>query len=473
MARNTFWEVMFDNISEGVYILDHAGNYIYCNRAFLQMVGGADREDILQLNAFRLVPEGQVSRSVGVAAFEQKKKVTMINTVVTPKGYRYRQLATATPIFDNMGSVAYVLVETVLLEALERRYQHAVLVEDDGCVDVYSALAAPGPDHVVAESPQMRALLELCRQIAPVDSTILLTGETGTGKEVLARYLHRHSRRARRELVEINCAALPENLLEAELFGYEKGAFTGALNTGKPGLVERADGGTLFLDEINSLPLPLQGKLLRVLESRRSKRLGALEERALDFRLLCATNQDLKALVDAGQFRADLYYRLSVIPLNIPPLREWREDIAPLAVHFLEQFCRQYGRTKVFTRGVFDQLLRYSWPGNVRELRNVVERLLITSTAGTIEIYQAPDNLIAGEAPQAPPSPAPTAPPPPDWEGLLRRAPEAFSLRAYLDECERRVIAGALERCGSTYKAAELLKTNQSTVARKKQKYGL
>ncbi len=472
MSQSAFWEVMFDNISEGVYILDHAGNYIYCNRAFLKLVGAADREEILRLNAFRLVPEGQVTKSVGVAALEEKKTFTMINTVVTPKGYRYRQLATATPIFDNMGAVTYVLVEMVLLDTLERRVQQAILVEDSDCVEVYSdLLPQKAPEDVVAESPQMKAILEMAGQLAQVDATVLLTGETGTGKEVLARYIHHHSRRKKGKLVEINCAALPENLLEAELFGYEKGAFTGALSTGKPGLVEQAHGGTLFLDEVNSLPLALQGKLLRVLETHRSKRLGALEEQALDFRLLCATNEDLKAMADRGAFRADLYYRLSVVPIHIPPLRERSEDIGPLALHFLEGFCRQYGRTKVLAPRVLDQFSRYDWPGNVRELRNVVERLLITSTAGTIEIYQAPDNIISGEAPRLPAAAASAAPP--DWEALWRAAPDQFSLKGYLEDCERALLSDALARCGTTYKAAEFLKTNQSTVVRKKQKYGL
>lgn len=470
MAQNSFWEVVFDNLSQGIYILDHAGNYIYCNRAFLDMVE-ADREDILQLNTFQLVPEGQVSKSVGASALEQKQQLTIINTVVTPKGLRYRQLATATPIFDNMGEVVYVLVETTRLEEITRRYQTALLVEGSGCVDLYTgASVTPAPPaEVVAESPAMQALLELAGHLAQVDVTVLLTGETGSGKEVLAQYLHRHSPRSDRELVEINCAALPENLLEAELFGYERGAFTGALNTGKPGLVERADGGTLFLDEINSLPLALQGKLLRLLESRRSKRLGAVEERTLDFRLLCATNQNLKELVDAGRFRADLYYRLSVVPLNIPPLRERREDIIPLSLRFLDQFCQKYGRTRVFTQGVFDQLLAYDWPGNVRELRNVVERLVITSTAGTVEIYQAPDNLISGG------SPAPAAgeqlPLSGDWLAPMEDA--GFSLPGFLEQCERAVLAQALRQFGSTYRAAEHLGVNQSTVARKKLKYGL
>ncbi len=469
MEQNSFWEVAFDNLSQGIYILDHAGNYIYCNRAFLDMVE-ADREDILQLNTFQLVPEGQVSKSVGASALEQKQQLTIINTVVTPKGLRYRQLATATPIFDNMGDVVYVLVETTRLEEMTRRYQTALLVEDSSCVDLYTgASVTPAPAEVVAESPAMRTLLALAGHLAQVDATVLLTGETGAGKDVLAQYLHSHSPRSDRELVEINCAALPENLLEAELFGYERGAFTGALNTGRPGLVERADGGTLFLDEINSLPLALQGKLLRLLESRRSKRLGAVTEQTLDFRLLCATNQDLKALVDAGRFRADLYYRLSVVPLNLPPLRERREDIIPLALRFLEQFGQKYGRTKVFTQGVFDQLLAYDWPGNVRELRNVVERLVITSSAGTVEIYQAPDNLISSGS--LTPASGGELPLSGEWPVSMEDA--EFSLSAYLEQCERAVLAQALRRFGSTYRAAKYLGVNQSTVARKKQKYGL
>ena len=470
MDQTAFWAGIFDNINEGVYVLDRQGDYIYCNSAFLKMVG-ASREEALGLNAFRLVPEGQVSKSVAVMAFQEKKKLSIINNVVTPKGYHYRQMATATPLFDSMGQIEYMLVEMVRMDLLKKRYQQAVMLEDQGCVDILSQVEREEAVDFIAESPAMRALLALAEQVARVDSTVLICGETGTGKEVLANFIHRHSLRAERPMVEINCAALPENLLEAELFGYEKGAFTGALNTGKQGMVERAHQGTLFLDEINSLPLALQGKLLRVLESRRSKRLGAVEERELDFRLLCASNQDLKALVDAGQFRADLYYRLNVIPLVLPPLRERPEDIAPLAVFFLDQFCRKYDRTKVFTKGVFDQMRRYPWPGNVRELKNVVERLLITSSVGAMEIHQMPDGLLEGG-----PVPEAAAPPevyPASWESMYQYDPEAFSLKAYMGFCEKQVIADALRRCGSSYKAAALLKTDQSTIVRKRQKYGI
>ena len=287
----------------------------------------------------------------------------------------------------------------------------------------------------------MQAILQTAAQVAQTDSTVHISGETGTGKEVLAKYIHRNSSRADAPIIEINCAALPENLLEAELFGYTKGAFTGALNTGKPGLIEAAHGGTLFLDEINSLPLELQGKFLRVLESHKSKRLGAVEEQEIDFRLLAATNQNLKEGVLAGTFRADLYYRLNVIPLELPPLRERREDIAPLATFFLDYYCKRYSRTKVLSRRVIEQLKAYDWPGNIRELKNVVERLLVTSAAGTLEIYQdlAPlqgEDAVRSTSPEIYPA---------DWEAFYQFDPEHFSLKAYMEFCEKHVLADALK----------------------------
>ncbi|WP_295617028.1 sigma 54-interacting transcriptional regulator [uncultured Intestinimonas sp.] len=460
----------FDNISEGVYVLDRKGDYVYCNRAFLKMVG-ATREEVSTFNAFRLIPEGCVSDSVAVLAFEQKRRTSIVNNVVTPKGCRYRQLAVATPIFDGQGEIAYVLVEMIRLDILRKNYEQAILHEDENAVEV------PGPDAagdgeggaLIAESAPMKRLLDMAAQVAVTDATVLLQGETGSGKEVMAGYIHRTSRRADRPLVEINCAALPEALLEAELFGYEKGAFTGALSTGKAGLIETADGGTLFLDEIDSMPLVLQGKLLRVLESRRSKRLGAVREREIDFRLLAASNRDLEACVERGAFRADLYYRLNVVPLKVPPLRDRREDIIPLALYFLDLYCKRYGRMKVFRRQVLDRFQRYDWPGNVRELKNVVERLVVTSASGVLEIGQVPEPLLGGAPP---PEKAPEIYPV-DWSSVYQYDPEGFSLKGYMELCERKLLADVLKKCKSTYQAAKILKTDQSTVVRKKQRYGL
>ena len=423
MANPLLMAEIFDNINEGIYILNRKGDYIYCNNAFLKMVG-ATREEALSLNAFQLIPEGQVSVSVAVTAFTEKKKVSVVNNVLTPKGYHYRQLATATPIFGSGGEVEYMLVETVRLDLLAKRYQQAILYEDDSTIEVpaLSPERARAKETIIADSPAMQAILQTAAQVAQTDSTVLISGETGTGKEVLAKYIHRNSSRADAPIIEIN-----------------------------------------------SLPLALQGKFLRVLESHKSKRLGAVEEQEIDFRLLAATNQNLKEGVLAGTFRADLYYRLNVIPLELPPLRERREDIAPLATFFLDYYCKRYSRTKVLSRRVIEQLKAYDWPGNIRELKNVVERLLVTSAAGTLEIYQDLAPLLGEDAVRS------TSPEiyPADWEAFYQFDPEHFSLKAYMEFCEKHVLADALKRCPSSYKAAALLKTDQSTIVRKRKKYGL
>lgn len=232
----------------------------------------------------------------------------------------------------------------------------------------------------IAESSAMREVLDTVRQVADSRATVLITGESGVGKEVVAKSLHELSSRAAKPFVGVSCAALPETLLESELFGYEKGAFTGAQGS-KPGRFELAHTGTLFLDEIGEVPLAIQVKLLRVLQEREFEKLGSSKPTKVDVRLVTATNRDLKQAVDAGTFRLDLMYRLQVVELNIPPLRERVEDIVPLARHFLERFCRENGRTILDLGKDSVQILqRYSWPGNVRELENTMERAAVLST---------------------------------------------------------------------------------------------
>ena len=322
-------------------------------------------------------------------------------------------------------------------------------------------------EDIVTQDGEMIRIKEKILQTADSDAHVLVYGKTGTGKELIVNAIQKTSRRKDAPFIKQNCASIPSTLLESILFGTTKGSYTGAKDT--PGLFELADGGTLFLDEINSLPLALQGKFLRVLESHKSKRLGAVEEQEIDFRLLAATNQNLKEGVLAGTFRADLYYRLNVIPLELPPLRERREDIAPLATFFLDYYCKRYSRTKVLSRRVIEQLKAYDWPGYIRELKNVVERLLVTSAAGTLEIYQDLAPLLGEDAVRS------TSPEiyPADWEAFYQFDPEHFSLKAYMEFCEKHVLADALKRCPSSYKAAALLKTDQSTIVRKRKKYGL
>ncbi|MCA1987727.1 MAG: sigma 54-interacting transcriptional regulator [Desulfarculus sp.] len=310
---------------------------------------------------------------------------------------------------------------------------------------------------VVAESPQMNALVELCLRVARVDSTVLLTGESGTGKDVLARLIHRLSLRHNKPFVAINCAAVPDSLLESEFFGYERGAFSGADKDGKPGLFEEADGGTLFLDEVGELPLALQVKLLKVIQEQRFRRLGSVKDRALDLRVIAATNRDLEEMVQKGQFREDLFYRLYVVPINIPPLRERREDIMPLAMNFLQACNRKYGVSRTLSQELLRALEGNPWPGNVRELQNTIERMVVTADADTLEPRHLPSDL----------APASPCPPPGLW------LPEGLSLREIRELVERQVIERAIASGDNLRAIARRLGVSHSTVLRKAQKLGV
>ncbi len=489
MDNADFLEKILESMTQGIYIVNRAGDYIYCNSAFQKMVNANSKENILKLNAFRLVPEGQVSRSATVEAFTSRKRTSMINNVTTPEGFHYRQMLTATPLLDDAGEVEYVLAETMRTDLLTENYQEALFYENEDdksftreyAVEQTDAIKQDNGEEIISESLPMKQVIDLAKQIAPVDSAVLINGETGTGKEVVTHYIHANSSRSQNPLIEINCAALPENLMEAELFGYEKGAFTGASSSGKVGMIEEADGGTLFLDEINSLPLSLQGKLLQVLETHRSKRIGAVRDKAIDFRLIAATNEDLEECVKAGTFRPDLYYRLNVIPITVPPLRERKEDIIPLSLHFLKIYCQKYECEKVFSFEVLKRMTAYSWPGNVRELKNIVERMVITGKEdGEIEITKLPSYFPEerqGEKPAEAKQPETNSDPiqTRSQTNLFTQEtdPHNLNLKQNMENFEKNLISAALTTQGSTYKAARALGVDQSTVVRKKQKYGL
>jgi formate hydrogenlyase transcriptional activator len=248
--------------------------------------------------------------------------------------------------------------------------------------DMFSGTLFEG---IVGQSAALRHVLDLVETVAPSDSTVLLLGETGTGKELIARAIHQLSRRRERSMVKLNCAAIPSGLLESELFGHERGAFTGAL-TPKTGRLELADRGTLFLDEVGDIPIELQPKLLRALQEREFERLGSTQTKKVDVRVVAATNCDLNSLIADKKFRGDLYYRLNVFPIRIPPLRERREDIPFLVRHFTEKYARRMGKDiKTISGASLRQLTRWHWPGNIRELENLIERAVILTRGTTLE----------------------------------------------------------------------------------------
>jgi two-component system NtrC family response regulator len=305
---------------------------------------------------------------------------------------------------------------------------------------------------IIGESGQMVEVISLVQRVAASEATVLIRGESGTGKELIAKAIHYASPRAARPLVRVNCAALPENLLESELFGHEKGSFTGAIATRK-GRFELADTGTLFLDEIGDLPLHLQAKLLRVLQEREFERVGSSQPIKVNVRILSATHRDLESLMRAGHFRDDLYYRLNVVTILVPPLRERRQDLPPLMDHFLELFAAKNGKSlRGFSRAARDALLRYDYPGNVRELENLIERAVVLCRGDVIDRGDLP--LMLDEPDAA--SEAPT------------------QLAAAVEGLERRMIREALKRAnGVQTRAAELLGVTERALRYKLKKYGL
>ncbi len=339
-----------------------------------------------------------------------------------------------------------------LLIILNRAYsQHKLHREVESLRVKLRELTLPSELGVIAESDAMKRVLSLVGKVAPTDATVLVTGESGTGKEVVASLVHKLSPRATGPFVKVNCAAIPENLLEAELFGYEKGAFTGA-HKAKPGLFEEADGGTIFLDEVGELPLALQAKLLRVLQDRSVRRVGGNREKKVDVRVVTATNRDLEEMVREGIFREDLYWRLNVFSIHIPPLRERKEDILPLAETFLKRFSQKYGKVlKGFTREAKEFLLTYSFPGNVRELENMVERAVVLSDEEYLDVS---DLRVSGSA------------------GDITDALFSLPLDEAVELLERERIKKALETTGGNKsKAARMLGISERVLRYKVKKY--
>ncbi|MGO0060584.1 sigma-54 interaction domain-containing protein [Brevibacillus fluminis] len=318
------------------------------------------------------------------------------------------------------------------------------LLTSDSCPE-------PGRSGMVMHSSAMKQVLRLCEKIASYDSTVLLQGETGTGKSALAGLIHGMSRRSRQPFLTINCASIPENLLEAELFGYSPGAFTGALKQGKIGLIEAAHQGTLFLDEIGEMPLHMQAKLLHVIQDQEFLPLGQVESKKVDVRIIAATNCNLQKMVQQKKFREDLYYRLHVIDLKVPPLRERMDDIEPLVAHFIRKHNERLGGSHRVAPDALQLLKRYRWPGNIRQLENVLEKLIIT-TDGLITAADLPDEIRLGASAAQPPSPLP-------------------SLSVALEELEKQLISQSYDRFKSSRKVAEYLKISQSKASRLIRKY--
>ncbi len=452
---------ILDSSYDGLWICDSKANVIQINRAS-ERLNQISAEEVIGRNMRDLVAEGLFDRSITLEVLEKRAPVTRVQTTRGGK----RLLSTGNPVFGRDGEIVMVVTndrdlseldrlreEILSKTAVSRRYQEELINRQvEGLIQ----------EDIIFRSAAMERVIETAIRVARVDSSVLITGPSGVGKELIADLIHRRSPRADGPIVKLNCGAVPETLFESELFGYEPGAFTGAQKQGKPGLVEAADKGTLFLDEVGETPLSAQVKLLRFLDDGLVQRVGSTKPRPVSVRLIAATNRDLAAMVARGDFREDLYYRLRVVPIAIPPLKERPEDIPALVEHFIRRFSAAFGLEKRLTAPAMDLLTTYDFPGNVRELVNICERLVVMSPGESIEPRDLPSAVRRGE-----PIEAGTAPTPVSGEvsgGGLKERLAAF---------ERRLLEEALAKHRTQQAAAKALGVDQSTVARKLKKYNL
>ncbi|MFT9849288.1 sigma-54 interaction domain-containing protein [Aneurinibacillus sp. REN35] len=438
---------------DGIYVADANGYGVMVNEAYTRITDVGE-EELIGKNLRELVKEGIISESVSLKVLKSGQPMTIVQRV---KGKEV--LVTGNPVRNEEGVIEYIVtnvrdiselnhlkLELQQSRALTQKYVHEI--EGFKIRDRVRLLL----DGMIAHSDKMMQVIRLVQKVACVDSTVLLLGESGVGKEVIAKLIHRVSDRAKKPMIKVNCAAIPKHLLEAELFGYEKGAFTGADSRGKPGLFEQAHGGTLFLDEIGDMPLDLQVKLLRVLQELEITRVGGTKSIQVDVRVLSATHQSLETMVQEGTFRQDLYYRLNIVPIKIPPLRERTEDIIPLAHFFLNRMNEKYGLDKLFHPEVLPLMEAYAWPGNIREMENLIERLAVTVDQREIRLCDFPSMLPLSDA---------------------QKDAEGATLKERLEHVERDMIAQNLAQHKTTRKTAKILGISQSSLVKKMQKLGM
>lgn len=442
---------VFESSFDGLYISDGEGNTLRINKAFERILG-VSADEVVGRNMADLVREGVFSRSGTLLALQRREQVTIPLEANTGK----TALVTSTPIFDDSGNI--VLVVTNVRDMTELNDLHVKVEHLEGLSRFYQAelthLKLQNRRNCIAHSRKMRDLLQMITHVASVDSTVLIQGESGVGKEVIADVLHSYSVRKDHPFIKVNCGAIPANLLESELFGYEPGAFTGASKSGKAGMFELAHEGTLFLDEISEMPLDLQVKLLRVLQDKQVFRVGGNKPMTVDTRILAGTNRNLQQMVASQLFRQDLFYRLNVIPVYVPPLRERREDIPVLSKYFLDYYNRKHQMSKILSSEAIQPMLIYDWPGNIRELENLIERLVVTNLHDTVTKDDVHSCLelanIQGEVDT-----------------------DLLPLPVAIEQTERRLLQKAFTLHNSTYKVAKALGISQPSVVRKAAKYGI
>ncbi len=452
IQMNKVLGLIIDSGFDGVYIADHLGRGLKINEAYTRLTGVCASK-LIGRTMTEVVNEGIVSESVTLKVLKYKKPMTIMQRINNKEF-----LVTGSPVFNDRQQITHVVTNIRDLSELNelkrelsesKKYTEKILNEFKSREEVKHLLYG-----VIAHSKETIDVITIIKKVCKVDSTVMLLGETGVGKEVFANMIHMNSHRVKQPYIKVNCAAIPGPLLESELFGYEKGAFTGADRNGKIGLFEKANGGTIFLDEIGELSLELQVKLLRVLQEFELRRIGGTEPIKVDVRVISATNQDLEQLVKEGRFRADLFYRLNIVPINIPPLRKRIADIAPLAYYFINKVNETYQFSKRFHPEVIYAMEQYEWPGNIREMENLIERVAVTTDHDELTLADFPVEMFT------------------DIEKKTYRGDTTteIDLKSAVQDLEKRLIKAAMQKHKTTRRAAQSLQISQSTLVKKMQK---
>ncbi|UOD35532.1 sigma 54-interacting transcriptional regulator [Deferribacteraceae bacterium V6Fe1] len=421
--------LIFDNVYNGIYLVDSQGKTLWVNKAFEEM-SGFSLDELEGKTLYDLVNVYKYfSGSASILVLENKKPATV--TYRTSKGKNF--LVKGKPIFDDNGNLKYVV--NTIWDLTVINYTDVV---DKDTLREFKLQESD----IITTSSSMNSVIDMAMKVAPTDANILITGESGVGKSLLAGLIHKMSDRKNGKFLKINCASIPETLLESELFGYESGAFTGASTRGKMGLVEAAEGGTIFLDEISELSLNVQAKVLTLIQEKEFVKVGGTKSIKSNVRIIAATNKNLYTLVNEGRFREDLYYRLNVIPINIPPLRERLDDIPILCEYFLKKFNEKYNSYKYISDSVIEYFKTYNWRGNVRELENTIERLVVTTKSNNITLSDL--NQLFDE----------------DFSGNKLNFEEQIAL------FEKNILLKAKKKFGSTRQIAKHLNLSQTKVVR-------
>jgi len=466
-------QTIIDTAHDHFVVVDADGRVRYVSPS-AAAVYGMSCEALCASTVQQLEADGVLRPSISLEVIRTGRPAQLVQRTSTGR----RVIAQAHPVFDD-GKLTAVVSRSMDLTDLQLLQQEYALLQQRFSDHLRRGRELEQEDaelenelgELEVKSPLMREVALLLKRVAPTDATVMMLGESGVGKTAFARQLHRWSSRRDGPFIDINCAAIPESLFEAEMFGYRGGAFSGAAPGGRTGLIEQAAGGTLFLDEIGELPLAVQTKLLKAIQDGHITRLGDSQSRSIDFRLVVATNQDLGKRVEEGTFRLDLYYRLNVIPVTLPPLRERREDIPGLVERQLKRLNHRYGQDKILSRDSWRELMRQDWPGNVRELENWLERAWLSSDdviqeGRPVRHQQVPaDPLDAPSDTNA--SAAPSTP------SRCSDLGEAEGLREALARTERAILAELCTTLPTTYAMAERLGISQPSVVRKLRQHGL